>query len=148
MYKSDYIPLVEGDKRISLNRLVAAYRYSSGGVHNIGNAAKIDVYGVDSSGETLIGSYHLKTSINYIGGNFASLESKLFDYDKDYDYIRLQLVDETFDFLGLESDLHGIITVSDLRFDDKNTVVDPNSSGISITIELPIVGEVIGNYVP
>jgi len=146
LYKSDYIPLVNGDKRLTLNRLVAAYRYDSSGIHDYYNSAKLVVYGIDTDGEVKVGEFKLTTGTGYLAGKYVSSVSELFVYEKEYEHLRVQLVDETADFEGLEADLHGVITVSPLNF-DKIIVGDPNTSGISITLITPILGEVVGNWV-
>ena len=147
MYNSDYIALTEGDKRITLNRLIACYKYSNSYIHNYTNSARIVVYGILDGIEELIGSYYLITNKDYLANDYASSVSGLFECSKEYEYLRLQIIDEYDNFLGIESEIHGVITISELELVDDYYILTSNVAGIIITIDSPVIDEVVGNYV-
>ena len=147
MYNSDYIALTEGDKRITLNRLIACYKYSNSYIHNYTNSARIVVYGILDGIEELIGLYYLITNKDYIANDYASSVSGLFECSKEYEYLRLQIIDDTTTFLGIESEIHGVVTISKLELVDDYYILTGSVAGITITIDSPVIDEVVGNFI-
>ena len=148
MYQSDYIPLIDGNKRITVDKLICNYSYSDMGEHATDNCAKVLLYGVSGSSETLLHIFELETTSAYSARDYASNASSDIVYAGiEYDYLRGQVVkDSDGMFLGIDDNITSMITVTELMLDGK-TIIDQYSDVLIIQIISPIVGEVVGNYV-
>ena len=148
MYQSDYIPMIEGNKRITINKLICNYSYSTNGVHAGSTSAKILLYGVNGDNEVLLHTFSLVTTAYYIANDYASNTSEDILYGGvDYDYLRIQVIKDDYNsFLGIEGNITSIITVTELNFEGNKTIIDVYSDELIIQILSPVIGEVVGNY--
>jgi len=147
MYNSDYIPLITGNKRITINRFVSAFSYSSSGAHTGVDACTISAYGVTGEAEVLLGSFEMITSSAYIADDIASVLTGDINNYAEHEYIRIQINSVGTDFNEVIGEITAIVTISELNYGDQEFVLNEYSSELSIIISSPIVDEVVGNWV-